>query len=76
LEDILYDTTTSKEMIEDMITHQPYLFKKLNDSSYEICAEFITDYNVYQRYGFVYPNALKAAKSHHKGQTCYRFVCH
>ncbi len=69
LEQIHSNLITSREDILDGVTGQPFTYKKLSNSSYELCAEFLTDYNIYLRYR-LHPKEF-LGKHHHKGRICY-----
>lgn len=70
LEDLRSGNIKSRKDILDNVTKQPYEYKKISDSSYEICAQFLTEQDIYNLYR-LYPNEMVPNEPHHKGRTCY-----
>lgn len=70
LEELHSEFIQSRLDIQDINTQQPYEYKKINASSYELCGQFFTDYDVYRRFRR-YTDELVQGQAHHKGRTCY-----
>lgn len=70
LEDLHSEFVKSRLDIQDVNTEQPYEYKKISASSYELCGQFLTDYDVYRRFQR-YNDELIQGQPHQKGRTCY-----
>lgn len=70
LDDLHSKLITNREDILDILTGKTYAYKKISNSSYELCAHFLTNYDVYKRYR-LYPSDFLFGKPHHQGSSCF-----